>query len=36
MDIIHWWMGWPSWLQDVSVVIFALALLSPRTIVKKN
>ncbi len=41
MDVIHWWLGWPTWLQDISIVILVLAILSPRavysrTIIKKS
>ncbi len=36
MDIIHWWMNWPAWLQDVSVIILVLALLNPRVVIHKR
>jgi hypothetical protein len=28
VDIINWWLGWPGWLQDVSIVFALLVFLS--------
>ncbi|GEM_PF-4146899 len=28
MDVINWWLSWPTWLQDLSVVLLVLVFLS--------
>ncbi len=28
MDIINWWLTWPAWLQDVSIVFLLVVFLS--------
>jgi hypothetical protein len=28
MDVVNWWLTWPTWLQDVSVVLLVLIFLS--------
>lgn len=28
MDVVTWWLSWPTWLQDASVVLMVLIFLS--------
>ena len=28
MDVINWWFAWPTWLQDLSVVLLTVIFLS--------
>lgn len=28
MDLINWWLGWPTWVQDISLVLLLLVFLS--------
>jgi len=28
VDILNWWLTWPTWLQDISVIWLALIFLS--------
>jgi hypothetical protein len=28
MDLINWWLGWPNWVQDSSLVLLILVFLS--------
>ncbi len=28
MDIVTWWLGWPNWVQDLSIVFLLLVFLS--------
>ena len=28
MDVINWWLNWPTWLQDLSVVLLVAIFLS--------
>jgi len=28
MDVVNWWLNWPTWLQDLSVVLLVVIFLS--------
>lgn len=28
MDVVNWWLSWPTWVQDVSLVLMVLIFLS--------
>jgi hypothetical protein len=28
MDLINWWLSWPNWIQDLSVIFVLLVFLS--------
>lgn len=28
MDLVNWWLAWPAWVQDVSVIFVVLVFLS--------
>lgn len=28
MDLINWWLSWPNWVQDISLVFLLMVFLS--------
>ncbi len=36
MDVIHWWLAWPTWVQDVSVVLAFLIFLGHGTVINRS